>query len=157
MKIIEKRKNGTTRVATLNEHPSKTDQSQKQDCDVNYIVAKYRKTGQITHLAKRRGYYADVSTIPDLTEALSIVSTASDAFNALPSQLRKRFGNDPQEMIAFLQDPSNLEESIKLGLRNAPPKVQEELPTPDRENLDRKQAKRVSKKNQETPPQESEE
>jgi len=36
---------------------------------------------------------------------------------ALPSDVRKRFSNDPAELIDFLADKKNDEEAIKLGLK----------------------------------------
>ena len=58
MKVIEKRKNGSIRVYTVNNEPSMTDQQFKDDCDVNFIVNKFTKTGHLTHLAKFQGMYA---------------------------------------------------------------------------------------------------
>lgn len=101
--------------------PSKTDASQANECDPNYIMKKFRKTGTITHLAKGIGSYQDVSNIPDLHLAMTQVSQAQQAFDALPSELRRRFGNSPVEMIHFLQDPNNDQEAIKLGLKVAKP------------------------------------
>ena len=40
-----------------------TDQQFKDDCDVNFIVDKFTKTGHLTHLAKFQGMYADVSFV----------------------------------------------------------------------------------------------
>lgn len=117
MKIIETRKHGIgKRVYTRNDEPSKTDQSFAQEADVKNIMERYRKTGQITHLAKSQGLYADVSNIPDLNEALSRVQEAQYAFDQLPSDLRARFRNNPINMVDFLSDPKNLEEAQKLGL-----------------------------------------
>lgn len=120
MKKIEIRKNGSKRVYTVNTEPSKTDQSFKNEADVNNIMARYRKTGQITHLAKHQGSYADVSEIPDLSQALDQVTKAQQAFDALPSELRARFGNSPVNMIEFLQNDNNIDEAIKLGLYKKP-------------------------------------
>lgn len=128
MKIIEKRANGTTRVYTKNDEPSLTDQSWAKDCDVNNIIAKYIKTGQISHLAKHQGQYADVSAIPDLQSALDQVTKAQQAFDDLPSNLRKRFGNSPVEMVNFLSDPKNDQEAISLGLKVK--KLAPETPVP---------------------------
>ena len=72
MKVIEKRKNGSIRVYTVNNEPSMTDQQFKDDCDVNFNVNKFTKTGHLTHLAKFQGMYADVSAIPDLAEAMQM-------------------------------------------------------------------------------------
>lgn len=131
-KIIEVRPNGTKRVATLNNEPSLTDQSQKKDCDINVIVAKYLKTGQVKHLAKRVGQYADVSNIPDLSEAIMQVRAAQDAFDALPAQLRQKLNNDPTQMISYLNDSSKLAEHYDLGIRIKPKSEQKDQgPAPE--------------------------
>lgn len=122
MKKIELRPNGTKRVYTVNNEPSMTDQQFKDDCDVNFIVDKFTKTGNLTHLAKFQGMYADVSEIPDLPQAMQIVSTAQTAFDTLPAELRSRFGNSPVNMVEFINNESNRDEAIKLGL--IPPKEQ---------------------------------
>lgn len=139
-KIITIRENGTKRVQTINELPSKTDQSQKDDCDVNNIMAKFQRTGQITHLAKKSGTYYDSSEIPDLHQALQIVNEAGQNFSQLPAILRKKFNHDPQEFVKYLQDPSNDEEAIKLGLKKkkvaSEPLVPSEPPKADKPKED---------------------
>jgi len=116
MKQITTRTNGSKRVSTIFKDPSKTDQSQKKATDVNEIVAKYKKTGQITHIRENQGVYADVSNIPDLIGALEQVEKASLAFDSLPATLRKKLNNDPTQFIEYLKDPANNDEAIKLGL-----------------------------------------
>lgn len=111
-----KRIQAVSRPVTRNTEPSKTDQSQKRECDVNNIVRKFTKTGQISHMAKRPGVYADVSDVPDLMGAISIVQQAQEAFDALPATLRKSLNNDPQNLKGWLQDPANTKEAVKYGL-----------------------------------------
>lgn len=117
MKKIQIRKNGTRRVYTENNEPSKTDQQFKEDCDVNTIMDRFLKTGQVSHLAKNQGLYADVSSAPDFQEAMEITSKANQAFEALPARVRERFGNSPIAMLAFLDNPENDKEAIALGLK----------------------------------------
>lgn len=117
MKKIELRPNGTKRVCTVNLEKSKTDGSFKEECDTNNIIAKFNKTGQLTHIAKRQGNYADVSEITDLHTAFIHVKEAKETFQELPAILRKKFNNSPTEFIAFLEDPKNDEEAVQLGLK----------------------------------------
>lgn len=117
MKHIEIRKNGTKRVYTTNSQVSKTEQQFAKECDVNEIMRKFMKTGQVTHLAKHQGQFVDVSEIPDLHTAMIQVAAAQQTFDLLPAELRKRFGNSPVNMVEFLQDPSNDDEAVKLGLK----------------------------------------
>jgi len=37
-------------------------------------------------------------------------------FAGLPAKLRKRFSNNPENMLRFLEDPKNAGEAVKLGL-----------------------------------------
>lgn len=106
------------RVATKNTEPSRTDQQYKKECDVNEIVKKFKRTGQVTHLAKSQGHYADVSEYPDLLRAFEVARIAEDAFSALPAHIRKRFGTK-ENYVQFLEDPRNDEEAVKLGLKVA--------------------------------------
>lgn len=116
MKKIELRPNGTKLVHTVNEQPPETDQSFGKECDINHIVKKFIKTGQITHLARRQGFYGDQSQIPDFQTAMDTVTKAQQAFDELPAHIRKRFANSPHELMQFLQDPKNQDEAISLGL-----------------------------------------
>lgn len=112
------------RVYTVNTQRSRTQKQFADQCDVNQIVAKYKTTGQWQHMTNKQGVYADVSEITDYHSSVQKVLDANNAFMALPSTLRARFGNDPGELLAFLQDPKNREEAIKLGLidKKAEPK-----------------------------------
>lgn len=94
----------------------KTKQSFRQQCDVNTIVEKARKTGLVTHLNAKKPMYMDVGNVPDYQTALDIVNKADSQFSALSAKVRERFGNDPAKMLVFLSDPANSEEAIKLGL-----------------------------------------
>lgn len=117
MKQIQVRENGTKRVVTITNEQSLTDQSQKKACDINEIVRRYKKTGQLTHTTERQPLYQDVSKIPDLIGALEQVTKAQEAFMSIPSQLRKRLNNDPANLIEYLNDSKNDEEAIKLGIK----------------------------------------
>jgi len=129
MKVITVRPDGSRRVVTRNTEPSLTDQSQAKACDVNQIMIRYKKTGQVTHLAKNQGVYADVSEIPDLTEALNKVSAATAAFETVPAYIRKLVDNDPVKFIEFLQNPQNDDLAIKLGLKVAKQKPSDTVPS----------------------------
>ena len=47
------------KFATPTEGESMTQQQFQAECDVNNILAKYKKTGQISHLAKHNGNFGD--------------------------------------------------------------------------------------------------
>lgn len=113
---ITKRKNGTTQIRTHNVDPSLTDPQWSEESDINYIMQKFQKTGQLTWLSKNQGVYADVSEIPNLLDASIIVRDSQLKFDALPAEVREKFKNNPQNMIDYLQEPRNYEEAVQLGL-----------------------------------------
>lgn len=120
MKKIETRPDGSTRVSTTFAKPTRTQRQFQETTDINNLMAHYNKTGQLLHTHTKQGQYADLSEIPDLKEAYALVHKADEAFNALPSQLRFKLNNDPRQLFQYLNDPANLEESYKLGLRKRP-------------------------------------
>jgi len=96
--------------------PSRTKQDFKDDTDVNKIMARFRTTGQLTHLRKVEGQYIDCTTVPDFGTMYLKVRQAEDVFMALPSRTRARFENDPAQFYDFLRDDSNYDEAVSLGL-----------------------------------------
>ncbi len=116
MKKISRHENGHVKVQTINDQPSRTVQSQKDSTDINKIMDKYHKTGMITHLQQKQGQYVDLSSLGDYQHSLQTVIDAQAAFMTLPSTVRKKFANDPQELLTFLSNPQNKEEAITLGL-----------------------------------------
>lgn len=96
---------------------SMTQQQFKEECDVNNILAKYRKNGLVTHLSKHNGNFGDFSNVEDYQTSLGKLMEAQNAFLQLPSELRSKFQNDPANLVAYLSDPKNDEEAIKFGLK----------------------------------------
>lgn len=131
-KIITRRKNGTLRVQTVNDDPAMTDPQWGQESDINYIMEKFQKTGQVTHLGHRQGIYGDVSEIPDLLGAAIIVREAQLNFESLDSRVRLKFENDPQKMIDWLHKPENQEEAVQLGLLTRNQKPSNDDPNDDK-------------------------
>lgn len=97
-------------------------QASKDETDINRILAKYRKTGLITHTAKHQGFYGEFIGAPDYHEAMTAIAEANSMFEELPATVRKEFDNDPSEFLAFVQDPANSEKMYEMGLAKRPPK-----------------------------------
>lgn len=114
------KRNYRRKVVTTFTEPSMTKQSFASECDINNIMSKYQKSGLLTHVNKYQGSYADVSNAVDYHDALNIVLAGNEAFESLPSSLRKKFNNDPAEFLSFVDDAENADEMIKLGLRKQP-------------------------------------
>lgn len=152
MEIIHKRENGNLRVQLVNEEPSRTQQQFRDECDINNIMKQYKATGSITHVNNRnQGVYADLVNLPDYKEQLENVIAARQLFNDLPAALRKRFSNDPQELIDFLSDSNNRDEAIKLGLIDSP-KNANDLTNANMDTTNPQKTKPQSKKNPVAPP-----
>ena len=64
--------------------------------------------------------YGDFTDVVDYETALQRVITAQESFDALPARVRDRFENDPANLIEFLNDESNRDEALSLGLINPP-------------------------------------
>lgn len=112
-----------------------TEQHHQQECDVNYILKKYIKTGNITHTKKHEPQYGD-STSLDLHEALNIVTNANSMFMELPAQTRAKFENDPGQFLDYVQDESNLDEMYELGLAYKPNPLKNEPEAPTAPKLE---------------------
>nr|UXQ87963.1 MAG: internal scaffolding protein [Microvirus sp.] len=95
--------------------PGRTKQSFKQECDINNILKGYQKTGAIAHLNQHEPQYGEVSG-DTFQESMQIVQEAQQLFNELPSSIRERFQNKPNQFLDFVQNNENHDELIKLGL-----------------------------------------
>lgn len=94
-----------------------TEQHHKRECDINYIIKKYDKTGLITHISKIEGEFGDLSGL-DFKVMQDKVANAKTMFEMLPSKIRKEFKNNPYELLSFMDDEKNREKAIALGLIN---------------------------------------
>lgn len=129
---VEKRPDGTKRIRTLNTDPTKRAQQHfKDQVNINNIIRRYKKTGQLPILNDRKGMYMDVTSAQGYFESLTKVAQANQAFEALPSHLRLRFNNDPGALLDFIHNPNNFEEGVKLGIFDPKqPKMDGSSPAP---------------------------
>lgn len=126
----KKRDDGSVAEEMVPQGISLTDQQFIPDCDVNLILSRIAKTGQMPANFGATGVYGDFSEIQDYQESLHTIMRAKELFGDLPAQIRQKFQNDPQKLIDYLNDPANLKESVDLGLRvrtDAPDPVVEQL------------------------------
>lgn len=98
----------------------RTHQSFREEVDINTIVERFGLTGELPENV-RLPVSGDFTGITDFQTALNAVRSAEEAFMELPAQLRARFANDPQKLLEFVEDGSNLAEARKLGLLADPP------------------------------------
>ena len=102
------------------EEPTRAQQHHREECDINVILERFGKTGQMPVNAIS-GTYGDFSGVHDYHTALNALIASESEFAALPAQIRNRFQNDPSNLIEFLDDPRNKAEAESLGLLNISP------------------------------------
>ena len=99
---------------------SMTQQNFRDECSIDTIMKRFEKTGIIDHVAAVEGSYGHFLEAPvDYHTAMNIVVEAQEMFMTVPAKIRERFGNDPGAFLAFVEDPENEDELVKLGLANA--------------------------------------
>ncbi|WNK13740.1 MAG: internal scaffolding protein [Microvirus sp.] len=108
---------------------SLTKQSFADDCDINNIMRKYERTGVLDHVGMTVPQYGEYMGSMSYQESLNAILYAQDQFSDLPAELRARFGNDPAQLLAFVEDPANLEEGVKLGLFSPPGSIAPQPPS----------------------------
>ena len=124
--VIENSTNGSTGTYTKkpktffrknnSKSVSRTKQSFKDECDINCIMAKVNRHMINHRLNPKKPVYGDFSNIPDYAEMLNTVHRVRNSFNSLPAKIRAKFENDPEKLVAYMDDPNNLEEARELGL-----------------------------------------
>jgi len=108
---------------------TKTQQQFKEESDINTIVKRFGLTGELpdNYQTPQSGDYTGIF---DFQTALNVVVKARENFMELPSSMRARFHNDPQELLEFLDDENNRLEAEKLGLVEKAPPPPEAPPAP---------------------------
>lgn len=84
--------------------PSRTKQADAKSADINFIVARYKKTGELP-VSKRAPLFEDISTI-DFKESMDLLTRAEQSFGQLPAATRAAYNNDPMALLADLDDRS---------------------------------------------------
>lgn len=106
-------------VVTENSDKTLTQQQSEPDQNIKNIMKRYRKTGVLGNPfdnARREQMYGDFSQIGSFHEVQMRVQDANDQFSELPSDIRKKFRNDPGKFLDFVADEKNRAEAIELGL-----------------------------------------
>ena len=75
---------------------TRTLQAPKKECDINNIMANWKRTGVISHGTHIPPKFEDLTAVPgDYHTSMNEILAADELFMALPSAVRKKFGNDP--------------------------------------------------------------
>lgn len=100
--------------------PSLTRQEFADDADINVIMAQYEKTGVISHINSTPPAFLDLSDVPDLQTAITLIRDSETAFMTLPAKTRAEFDNDPVKFINYAENPENIERMREWGLAPKP-------------------------------------
>lgn len=101
---------------------SRTQQQFVEECNINTIVKRFGLTGTVP-VPRKLPTYGDFSGVIDYQTALNSVLQAEESFSSVPSEIRRRFDNDPQKFLDFVVNPDNMDELRKLGLASPAPDV----------------------------------
>lgn len=87
----------------------KTKQEFKDECDVELIVARFKRTGMVDHLQRGVPQFMDVSEVGTYRELVERMREAEAYFLGLPAEVRARFENDPARYVELLAGESGPE------------------------------------------------
>ncbi len=90
----------------------RTKQSHKDETDIVKIMARFEKTGTMSHINEFQGEYVDYSDY-DFPEELRKLTRGREMFDALPAEVRREFGQSPQAFFAYVNDPANKDDLLE--------------------------------------------
>ena len=104
--------------------PSLTQQEFKESCDINNILAKFAVQAQALGvepsqlMPQDQGTYGDFSNLDDFQTAQNKIAFLNDQFSNLPSNVRRKFGDDLNTFIGAISDPNRIDELGEMGVWN---------------------------------------
>ncbi len=98
-----------------------TEQSHKESCDINKILAQFMETGLMPNIKNKDPQYGDVSEV-NFQDIQNQLATAKTLFEELPDPVKAQFDNEPFKFLQFAENPENAQALIDMGLANAPKK-----------------------------------
>lgn len=98
-----------------------TKQEMKNETDLNMVLPRFGYTPNKMLSGgnfdiKRVQAVTDFTGMPTFREIADNIHNAKEAFAELPASIRKRFNNDPGELWAAANDPTQHEELVRLGI-----------------------------------------
>lgn len=97
---------------------SKTDQSFKDETDVNFLMDNIYKRGAIPNVVLPE-HFGDAFMIPTLLQARTAIAENNATFYKLPASIREEFLNDParwEQQVAKDVREANLENLERMGI-----------------------------------------
>lgn len=112
------------RVRKVFSKPSLTQQSFKQECDLNVLMSRFKKNCGVDYLTRYNGYmsgqFGDFSEVVDYRSALEQLQKAEEVFMSMPAKARAYFQNDCALFLDALHDSSRVEELQGVGILQKP-------------------------------------
>lgn len=94
----------TPRVQTINDEPSMTIQSQRDQSEIREILRRHSVTGVADLLAQSQLTYQDVSEFEDFADVMRQRREAESKFMTLPSKVREVFLHDADVWLDAAMD-----------------------------------------------------
>ena len=104
------------RVTFETEGESLTEQQYAEESQILSKIRKYDSQGFFDSINRNPAQYTDFTQVRDLSDAIDQIENAREAFQTIPSDVRKRFNNSASEFFDFASKESNYNELVKLGL-----------------------------------------
>ncbi|AXL15287.1 internal scaffolding protein [Microviridae sp.] len=104
--------------ATVNDEPSMTKQSFKDEADVNFVLGRYDPIALAARM-RPAGSYADVSGIGDYQDALQTMMDVEQQFQDLPPEARAEFAG-LRDFLNAAMDPRQTARFEAVGLLTYP-------------------------------------
>lgn len=112
--------------------PSMTEQAHAAETNINGIIARYKRTGVLgTPDQVRDMFFGNFSEVGSRFECARIAADAKEQFMSLPLKVRAEFGHSMNDFLKALEDPSQVERFIRVGLMKAPDPVVATPENPD--------------------------
>lgn len=147
-----RRKNNSLRVQQDFEFcPTLAEQHTAHLSDINYLIEKFKPDELQAYIQARTQHRTEIlghdfSREPNLQESKNIIYESKKAYSELPEEITNQFSNH-LEFLKFIDNPSNAEKMVKLGLLkpkqiqqitgNEPVKTTEPTRTPTQEKDDK--------------------
>lgn len=90
----------------------RTVQSFKDETNINRLLARAQRSGTLSHIEKFGGIYGEMADF-DMLEAQLRLRRGQEAFDRLPSEVRREFNNSPAEFYQYVNDPANIGDLAK--------------------------------------------
>lgn len=96
----------------------RTQQHFAKEVNINNILAKYRKTGIITHVQRTQERYGPLQDLAEFAVNLDKVEKAKQSFEMLPAELRNKFNNSIPGFFDFITKEENRSQCEAWGILN---------------------------------------